>query len=289
MDILKKIGIICQSSVLALTMSLADTSHASERNIGDRQAGIESIIEDTRQGTDDEDTKDYRVYLSVTRSFPKLKQANQEIKDVGKELRTLSKEVKDFETWDDVYTGMLSLGIEKNIDLFGISMWPGAYVSYGSGSVRTSQKNIPTVLGLDLDYDFKQRYTMHSLAASLSADVLKYKKMTMSLGGALSFNMFESKTDLDVSSPDIGMQRQLRGTFKDNRLGKAVYAGIDYRLDDRWSLLMTARYDWLRFKGDAKVDEKEHSAFGTVSRRSKNRTVVDVTGPSVGAFITYRF
>jgi hypothetical protein len=296
MDLLKKLGIFCGSIGLALNMSLVESAYSNDNFDlkNQKKINIEQIVNQNDIINQDinkkkEDEKNYKLLIGITRSYPKLKSANQEIKNAGKELSLISNQVKDFETWDDVYTGLFGIGIQKKFEFLGKNIWPAIYASYGSGSVNTSQKNISTIFGSNMDYDFKQTYTMYAIEGSLSVELFKYKKLTALLGGAMSYNYFESKTDFDMKIPLLHMEQNIYGKFKDNQIGLAVFVDFDYEINDKFDISAMARYDWLKFKGNTPLTEINKTPYGNIVNNTNQSTIVDVSGPSIGIFLKYKF
>lgn len=229
---------------------------------------------------------DYKILTGATYSWPKLKAANRDIHLIEGELKALAPGVKKFEDWDDVYTGVAGIGVQRK---FQKDIWAGLYISAAKGPVKTSQKGLDTVLGVPMDYKFKQEYNLYGLEASLSKEILKKNKFITLLGGAVSYNYFKSDSKLETNIPAIMTQRTVNADFKDNELGVALFGSIEYDITPKWGIIFSGRYDWLKFKAKTDINDTTTTPLKQTQIKYKQNSEVDLTGPSLGLYLKYNF
>lgn len=230
-----------------------------------------------------------RYNLGFTRSWPKQKEANAAIHDIENQVRQIAPAVRNFEDWDDVLNGTYDFWISKNLKLgkWVLDFQPS--LSYSSGSVKTSQESLESVLGSSLNYDFKETYEFFRFESGLGIVAKAKDRFSLIYSIFPSFNMLGADTTLNITLPEAGITRKVKGNFSKSALG--IGAGVmgEWKISEKLSLLGNLRYDWLKFKGDANVTDTQSGPLGTLEQEYKQRTVSDLTGPAISLYLGWRF
>lgn len=248
------------------------------------------------EGTEETTQKagDWEMHVGITRSWPKQEMANDYIHFIENELRPIAPEIKTFEDWDDVYTGSISIGIGKNcrMPVFGkiINAKPVLAYAYANGEITTRQSDLTTLYSVPMSYQFRQEYTFSRIEAGMEFDIFKSGPITGLIAGYLSYNWFESDTDLNTDLNVLGTQK-VNGSFKERDIGYSTAFHLKYELPilTGWSLLGSCRYEWLILRDAAKINEIQHSPEGITSNSYKMPFEVDLSGPVLGMFLNKAF
>lgn len=223
--------------------------------------------------------KKWQISLGISRSFPKLDAVNAEIRGIEAQLRQLAPDIKEFETWDDVYTGMLELRAERQKQ--GLS--GGISFSYASGRISTSD-NPMTVYSVPMSVDFQQRYRTTMVTPFVSYTFgKKVAGFTPKVYAGPNIAFLDSDSDLayrvSVAPADVKVHTE----YQDSTIG--ALAGIVLtRRNGNTSIMLEANYNWTRLNGNLTVTD---SASGSVPYEKP--ADVDFSGPSVKVFAGQEF
>jgi len=233
----------------------------------------------------------WRISFGGTYARPKLKKANKDIHAVESQLRETAPGVEKFEDWDDIFKGTMGIGVSRKIDINGFKVWPNFYFAYGSGYVETKQNDLPTIYAVPMNYRFKQTYEFYQFNLGAFAELFEWKGFSATLGGYLTYGLLSSDTNFSTIIPALNIARHVQGNFREGAFGYAAACFLYYDLPfwKGFGVSVSARYDWLKFKGPTRIDDYQNSPLGTTLLNYNQHSVSDMTGPSAFIGITYRF
>lgn len=233
----------------------------------------------------------WRISFGGTYARPKLKKANKDIHAVESQLRETAPGVEKFEDWDDILKGTMGIGISRKIDINGFKVWPNFYFAYGSGYVETKQNDLPTIYAVPMNYRFRQTYEFYQFNLGAFAELFEWKGFSATLGGYLTYGLLGSDTNFSTIIPALNTARHVKGSFREGAFGYAAACFLYYDLPfwKDFGVSVSARYDWLKFKGPTRIDDYQNSPLGTTLLNYNQHSVSDMTGPSAFIGLTYRF
>ncbi|MBI5148899.1 hypothetical protein HZA33_04440, partial [Candidatus Pacearchaeota archaeon] len=235
------------------------------------------------QGTLKTEDQDWKVSLGISRSFPKLTAVNAEIKGIEAELRQLAPEVKPFETWKDVYTGLLGLRAEKKIsDNVKRNLWLGMTVAYGKGDVATHDSPM-TVYGCPIKIDFKQQFKTLFLYPSIAYESKKkIAGFTPTFFAGPDFAFLNADTNLYYHVLAAPGARTVQTLYKDKAVG--AFVGLALERKGKINAKLEFQYNWTKLRGNGTVID---SISGNIP--ATRPVEADFSGPSYLLWLSKEF
>lgn len=266
MSLRKKLIIIGASLGLAALASSPVFGQGAKTNSNPEN---EKIVAENKE-------KDLQISLGISRSYPKLSAVNKEIKGIENQLRQVAPKIEKFQTWKDVYTGVLELRIEKNVKE-GFS--EGISLCYGKGEVKTSD-NPRTIFQIPMSVDFSQQYETFFITPFVS---YKWDKkvlgFTPKMYAGPNFTFLNADTSFNYNIPYI-VGRKADMKYKGNTIGKLV--GIVFEKQGKTNIALELQYNWTTLTGKSNVKD---SMLGNY----KKDTEIDFSGPSIKILFSKEF
>jgi len=276
-------SLICIQIAFSMPAMAGDMHQAKNVNNLYKQAKQTNAAHERRTNT-------VKCSVALTRAWPRLSKANSNIDDVENNLSRIAHGVRDFEDWSDNLAAAFGFAVAWKHSLAQHIFSLGISCNFSTGFININQYNLRARLPLgDLDYDFEQEYKYYMTEFFLDYQVFQLKKWTGLIGGSISVNYFKVDSKLDADFDRSGLRGKLRGRFHDLQAGCSVKAGLEYAVTRRISMSLLTRYDWLTFTDNNHITTSSQTPFRKNSRHYKQRTVIDITGPSVGVHLNYYF
>ncbi len=207
------------------------------------------------------------IHFFHVNGYPSMQAANDNIELINSQAGT---NLKD---WDDVYKGSFAIEAKKKFGKFDL----GLIVEYSSGALKDNKKNEEMGTAVNLYQDWDVIATGINSYYNFNRDG---KWNPFIGGGPIYYAKIKSKTKIDIST-DFFLEK-ITSTYTDNGWGFSAFAGIQWNIDDHWSMDFLVNYTWANFKKTIIVHD---SILGDYPLDAE----ANFSGPGIALGVSYKF